>query len=107
MFYESVVASTIFFAVVSWVAGIKAKDANRLNKLIKKAGSVVGSELVTPEEVAEDRRLGSLMVIMDNVSHPIHQTLDKLKSSFSSRLIQLRCLKERHRKSFLPGAVRL
>ena len=41
MFYESVVASTIFFAVVSWGAGIKAKDANRLNKLIKKAGSVV------------------------------------------------------------------
>ena len=107
MFYESVVASTIFFAVVSWGAGIKAKDANRLNKLIKKAGSVVGSKLVTLEEVAEDRMLAKLLVIMDNVSHPLHETLDKLKSSFSSRLIHPRCLKERHRKSFLPGAVRL
>ena len=35
MFYQSVVASTIFFAVVSWGAGIKAKDANKLKKLIK------------------------------------------------------------------------
>ena len=75
MFYESVVASTVFFAVVSWGAGIKAKDANRLNKGIKKAGSVVGSMLATLEEVAEDRRLGSLLVMMDNVSHPLHQTL--------------------------------
>ena len=72
MFYQSVVASTIFFAMVSRGAGIKTKDANRLNKLIKKAGSVVGSKLVTLEEVAEDRMLAKLLVIMDNVSHPLH-----------------------------------
>jgi len=35
MFYQSVVVSIIFFAVVCWGAGIKAKVANRLNKLIK------------------------------------------------------------------------
>ena len=70
MFYQSVVASTIFFAVVSWGAGIKAKDANRLNKLIKKAGSVVGSELITLEEVVEDRMLSKLLAIMDPASHP-------------------------------------
>ena len=40
MLYQSVVAS------------IKVKDANRLNKLIKKAGFVVGSDLITLEEVA-------------------------------------------------------
>ncbi|TWW79070.1 hypothetical protein D4764_10G0001000 [Takifugu flavidus] len=70
MFYQSVLASTIFFAAVCWGAGIKAKDANRLNKLIKKA-------------------------------------VDKLRSSFSSRLLQPRCSKERYRKSFLPSAIRL
>ena len=35
MFYQSVVASTIFLSVASWGAGIKATDA-RLNQLIKK-----------------------------------------------------------------------
>ena len=56
MLYQSVVASTIFFAVVFWGVGIKVEDANILNKLIKKA--------VTLEEVAEDR----VLAIMDNVS---------------------------------------
>ena len=54
MFYQSVVVSTIFFAVLS----------NTLNKLIKKAGSVVGFKLVTLEEVAEDRMLAKLLVII-------------------------------------------
>ena len=47
--------------MVSWVAGIKAKDAIRLSKLIKRAGSVVGSEVVTLEEVAEDMMLAELL----------------------------------------------
>lgn len=46
--------------MVFWGVGIKAKDANRLNKLIKKAGSVVGPKLVTLEEVADDRMLVKL-----------------------------------------------
>ena len=101
------VVSTFSFAVVSWGVGIKSKDANRLNKLIKKAESVVGSKLVTLEEVADDRMLAKLLVILDNISHPPLETLDKLKSSFSNRPIKPRCLKERLRKSFLPGAIKL
>ena len=54
--------------MVSWGADIRLKDTNRLNKLIKKAGSVVGSKLVTLEEM--DRMLAKLLVIMDHVSHP-------------------------------------
>ena len=56
--------------MVSWGAGIKAKDINRLNKLIRKAASVVSSKLVTLEEVAEGRMLDILLVIMDIVSQP-------------------------------------
>lgn len=33
MFYQSVMVSTISYAVVCWGAGIKARDANRLDKL--------------------------------------------------------------------------
>jgi len=45
IFYHSVVASVIFYAVVCWGSRVKAADANRLNKLIRKAGSVLGVEL--------------------------------------------------------------
>ena len=43
----------IFFAVVSWGTGIKAKDAIRLKELRKNAGSVVGPQLATLEEVVK------------------------------------------------------
>ncbi|TWW65250.1 hypothetical protein D4764_21G0001500 [Takifugu flavidus] len=107
MFYQSVMASTIFFAAVCWGAGIKAKDANRLNKLIKKAGSVVGCRLDNLDEVVRDRMVLKLRTIMDSPSHPLHNTVDKLRSSFSSRLLQPRCSKERDGKSFLLSAIRL
>ena len=38
MFYESVVASTIFFAVVSWGVSIKAKDANAYTSSVHMSG---------------------------------------------------------------------
>ncbi|TWW61360.1 hypothetical protein D4764_04G0000060 [Takifugu flavidus] len=107
MFYQSVMASTIFFAAVCWGAGIKAKDANRLNKLIKKAGSVVGCRLDDLDEVVRDRMVLKLRTIMDSPSHPLHNTVDKLRSSFSNRLLQPHCSKERYRKSFLPSAIKL
>ncbi len=76
MFYQSVVASTIFYAAVCWGEGIKARDANRLNKLIKKAGSVIGSK-----EMVEDRKLAKLLAIMDNTSRPLHSMTAKQKST--------------------------
>lgn len=101
MYHQSVVASTIFYAVVCWGEGIKAKDTNRLNKLINKAGSVIGSKLVTLEEVAEDRTLAKLLAI--NTSNLLHSMTATLKSTVSSRLIQPWCVKEHYRNSFLPG----
>lgn len=56
MFY-SVMASTIFFAAVCWGAGIKAQDANRLDKLIKKEGCVGGFKPANLEEAAIGRKL--------------------------------------------------
>ncbi|KAI3370482.1 hypothetical protein L3Q82_025245 [Scortum barcoo] len=43
MFYHSVVSSIIFYAVVCWGSRLKTADTNRLNKLIRRAGSVLGS----------------------------------------------------------------
>ncbi|TWW62767.1 hypothetical protein D4764_04G0014140 [Takifugu flavidus] len=103
MFYQCVMASTIFFAVVCWAAGIKAKDANRLNKLIKKAGSVVGCKLANLDKLVRGRMVLKVRTILYNPSHLLHNTVDKLRSSFSSRLLQPRCSKERYRKSFLPS----
>ncbi|XP_017331588.1 RNA-directed DNA polymerase from mobile element jockey [Ictalurus punctatus] len=45
MFYQSVVACALFFAVTCWGGGVKAWKADKLNKLVKKSSSVVGHKL--------------------------------------------------------------
>ena len=106
-FYQSVVASTILYAVVCWGGSIKEGDRKRLNRLIKKAGSVLGTTLDTVEEVANNRTRTKLLAIMDNPSHPLHDTVKGQKSTFSNRLLHPSCKNERYRKSFLPTAIRL
>lgn len=43
-FYQSILASVLFYAVLSWGGGSSrsTEDKNRINKMIKKAGSVIG-----------------------------------------------------------------
>ncbi|XP_036422632.1 uncharacterized protein LOC118805727 [Colossoma macropomum] len=106
-FYQSVTASALFYAVVCWGSSINKSALNKRNKLIRKAGSVVGVKLDSLEVVAEQRMLNKLLAILDNTSHPLHATLDKQRSTFRGRLLQLRCVKERRVRSFLRTAIRL
>ncbi|KAK0154709.1 RNA-directed DNA polymerase from mobile element jockey [Merluccius polli] len=104
-FYDSVMASAIFYAVVCWRAGSTDRDRSRLNKLIRRASSVLDGPLDSIEELGERRMLTKLTSIMDNTSHPLHDTVGSLSSSFSSRLLHPWCKKERFRRSFIPAAV--
>ena len=66
MFYHSVVTSIIFFAAVCWGGGIRSNGANKLNKLVRKASSVVGMKLDSVEVVTEWRIKRKLKVVMNN-----------------------------------------
>ncbi|KAI4876145.1 hypothetical protein NFI96_002615 [Prochilodus magdalenae] len=83
MFYQSVVASVLFYAVVCWGGSISKRDAGRLDRLVRKAGSVLGLELESLTPLAERRALSKLLHIMDNVHHPLHSTIIRQRSSFS------------------------
>ena len=106
-FYDTVVAAMVFYAVVCWGGGCSERDKKRLNRLIKRASSVCGSPLDPIEVVGERRTLSKLSSIIVNSSHPLHQTVNDLRSTFSKRLIHPRCRKERYRRSFIPAAIRL
>ena len=95
------------YAVVCWGSSLRVRDTNRLNKIIKKAGHVVGEELDSLTVVSERRMLSKILTILDFPSHPLHKVLVSYKSSFSNRLLLPRCSTERHRKSFLPVAIKL
>ncbi|KAL6463079.1 hypothetical protein MHYP_G00274700 [Metynnis hypsauchen] len=77
IFYESVVASAVLYAVACWGSRLRAADANRLSKLIHKAGDAVGVELDSLTAVSERRTLSKLQAIMDNGSHPLYDTLQE------------------------------
>ncbi|KAI3368077.1 hypothetical protein L3Q82_026905, partial [Scortum barcoo] len=87
MFYQSVVASVLFYTVVCWGGSISKKDTSRLDKLIRRAGSVVGMKLDSLVTVAELRTLDKLLDIMDNASHPLHTVISNQRSLFSERLL--------------------
>ncbi|KAI3367290.1 hypothetical protein L3Q82_008333 [Scortum barcoo] len=87
---------------MQWSAGeggCSERDKKRLNRLIKRASSVCGCPLDSIEVMGERRALAKLSTIMDNTSHPLHQTVGALSSSFSNRLRHPRCRKERFRRS--------
>lgn len=79
MFHHSVVSSIIFYIAECWGSRLKTADANRLNKLIRKAASALGLEL---EPL---RRLPS---IVDITSHPLQATLESY---------QCMCTEKHHR----------
>ena len=108
MFYQSIVASVLFYAVVCWGGGIKAGEQNKLNKLIKKASSVVGLRMESVQSVAERRIRDKLKAMLANTSHPLYGTLQDRTSTFSRRLtLPPRMNSERYRLSFIPTAIRL
>ena len=107
MFYQSVVASVLFYAVVCWGGSTTKRDTSRLDKLIRRAGSVVGMELDSLVTVAEERTLNRLLAVLDNASHPLHTVIIKQRSLFSGRLLLPKCSTDRLRKSFVPRAIKL
>lgn len=83
MFYESVVADAILYAVVGWDSSLRVAETNRLSKLIQKASSVLAVELDPLHVVTERGMLSKLLSIMDNTSHPLHSALVGQRSMFS------------------------
>lgn len=75
-------------------------DTKKLNRLVKTAGTVVGTAL----EPLERRMMDKPLSIMDT-SRPLHDLLVRQQSNFSGRLLQLRWNKDRYRKSFLQTAI--
>lgn len=106
-FYDSVVASVIFYSTVCWSSSLSTAERKRLDKLIRKASSVLGCSLDPVKVVGDRRTLAKITSLMDRVSHPMHGNVAELQSSFSDRLLHPRCTKERFCRSFLPAAVRL
>jgi len=82
-------------------------ERRKLNKLIKRASSVLDCPLDLTEQVGKERMLYKITSIRNNTSHPLHVTVRAVSSSFNNRLLLPQCRKERYSSSFLLAAMRL
>lgn len=82
-FFDTVVASAIFFGVACWRSSISAADRKRLEKIINQASSVLGCPLDSVQTVGERRMTAKLSSLLDNDSHPMQDIITALSSSFS------------------------
>ncbi len=102
-FFDSDLATAIFYGVVCWGSSIMTAVSKRLDKLIRKASSVLGCPLNPVQVVGERRMMAKPSSLLENNSH----TLTALKSSLSNWLLHTKCMKEQFCRSLLPAAVRL
>jgi len=84
-----------------------SQHTSRLDKLIRRAGTVVGLKLDSLVTVAEKRTMDKLLDIIDNASHPLHPVFSEQRSLFSDRLLLPKCRTNRLNNSFVPQAIRL
>ncbi|XP_074543295.1 E3 SUMO-protein ligase ZBED1-like [Halichoeres trimaculatus] len=105
MFYKTVVESALLYAAVCWGGNQMDKDRRRLDKLIKRAGSVVGRGLDDVGTVVGRRMRSKVQSILANPNHPLHSTVSGQKSSRSDRLPSMPCRTECFRRSFIPSAI--
>jgi len=63
MFYQTVIESALFYAVVCWGSCTTDKNCRRLDKLVKKASSVIGRELNPLRTVVEQRMRRKLYIL--------------------------------------------
>ncbi|TWW77104.1 hypothetical protein D4764_12G0004940 [Takifugu flavidus] len=93
-FYDSVVGSAIFYRIVCWFSSITDRDRKRMDRLVRRASSVLGCPQDSVEVVGNGRMMAKLSSMLNNTSHPLQDTLTALGSSFNERLLHPRCVKE-------------
>lgn len=60
VFYQGILANVLFYVVLCWGGRITVGDKNRINKMIMKAGSVIGLTTNSLELMVEKRKYSVL-----------------------------------------------
>ena len=99
VFYQSVLASAYIFAAICSGSSIRAGDSEKLNTLIKKDCSVLGTALETLELVVDREMLHKLLNIMENITPPSTTYWSDNRGSLVRHLIML--FDQSNKKSWL------
>ena len=102
-FYRSVIESILTFSIVVWYGNISESQKGSLDKIVKIASKIIGSDLPTLESIYLERiRLKSNKILKDK-SHPANYIFELLPSG--RRFRSIKCKTSRMRNSFFSKAI--
>ena len=106
LFYSSVIESILLFCFCAWGGNCKASDLNGIQSIIKKCLKICNVDVTSPIFLLEKVSIAKLHRIIDDPTHPLHPQI-KLSKLRAGRLLSIPTKTERHKRSFLPRAIRL
>uniref|UniRef100_A0A9J8BUX2 Alkylated DNA repair protein AlkB homologue 8 N-terminal domain-containing protein n=1 Tax=Cyprinus carpio carpio TaxID=630221 RepID=A0A9J8BUX2_CYPCA len=104
-FYRCTTESILTKCISVWYNNCSASDRKALQRVVKTAQRITGTQLTSIENIYNKRCLGRARNIIKDASHPNHGLFTLLPSG--RRYRSLRSRTSRLRKSFFPGAVTL
>ncbi|XP_037390419.1 GTPase IMAP family member 1-like [Pygocentrus nattereri] len=102
-FYRCTIESILTNCISVWYGSCCAADRKALQRVVKTAQCITGTDLPTIEDIYYKRCMGRARNIIKDVTHPNHRLFSLLPSG--RRYRSLRSRTSRLRKSFFPEAV--
>ena len=107
LFYSSIIRSSLTFCISCWGGNINQGDKNRLDRLVRKSGKIVGTDLDSIDKLRDKTVNRKLTAILEDVSHPLFLAFDRQRAPRSGRFMLPKIKTNRYLNSFLPSAIKL
>ena len=105
MFFTSAISSLLTYGCVCWGGNVSKQDRDKLDKIIRKAESVVGKRQNRFDTYYQGRLTNKLTTILHDDTHPQKVDFDNRIIERSRRLRVLRARTTRYAGSFVPSAI--
>ena len=107
MFYSSVVCGALTFGLTCWGGNISIQDRSRLDKMIKKAGGVIGKKQDNLDTMCTHRTEIKMKNILKDETHPLRDEYTSRLNRRSGRYRAPKTKTNRHSNSFIPRSIRI
>ena len=102
-FYRSVIESILTFSIIIWYGNLTDTQKGSLDKIMKTASKIIGSDLPTVESIYLERIKSKCSKILQDNSHPANHLFELLPSGRRYRSIKSKT--SRMRNSFFTKAI--
>ena len=107
MFYSSVVSSIMIFGLTCWGGNVAKRDRDKLDKIIRKAGGVVGRQQDDIQTTYKGLVRKKATNILADDNHPLFEEFDSRVIERSGRFRVPKTKTNRYKHSFIPTAIQI